>query len=99
MNISIGVPKMIGTITFFYPQRGYGFLTVSGGEQFFFHITQFKEKDHKPVRGAICSFALGKPISENKKPQAIDVRFAKPEEVGLRTLQDAGFLALIAGGQ
>lgn len=88
---------MVGTITYWNHRKGYGFVTVSSGEQFFFHVTQFKEKDHKPVRGAICSFALGKPIADNKKVQAIDVRFAQPHEVGLKTLSDAGFVALIAG--
>jgi len=88
---------MVGTITFWHDTKAYGFLTVANGDQFFFHITQFKEKDHKPVRGAICSFALGKPIADGKKIQAIDVRFAHPHEVGLRTLSDAGVVALIAG--
>jgi len=88
---------MVGTITHWNDRKGFGFLTVSSGDQFFFHITQFKEKDHKPVRGAICSFALGKPIADTKKVQAVDVRFAKPHEVGLKTLSDAGVVALIAG--
>jgi cold shock CspA family protein len=92
---------MVGTITHWNDRKGFGFLTVSSGEQFFFHITQFKEKDHhKPVKGAICSFALGKPIADVKKVQAIDVRFAKPEEIGLRTItNNAGVVALIAGGR
>jgi cold shock CspA family protein len=90
---------MIGTITYWHDRKGFGFLTVSSGEQFFFHITHFKEKDHKPVKGAICSFALGTPIANTKKVQAVDVRFAKPQEIGLKTVEnDSGLLALIAGG-
>jgi cold shock CspA family protein len=81
---------MIGRITFFNCQRNFGFITVSSGEQYFFHIANCV-KGYRPRLSEKVTFSLGEPISEGKKEQAIHVSPATQAQI------DAGASALAGG--
>jgi cold shock CspA family protein len=70
---------MIAQITTFIDARGFGFLTDSSGEQFFFHVSNFvragaEGKDKKPKLGEMVRFELADPVRLGNKMQAIKLR-------------------------
>jgi len=78
---------MIGRITHWNNQKGYGFITIQKTdgygtfqEQYFFHRSNFKHSE-TPVLGGIVVFNLGEPIAEGKKIQAVGIRYATPSEI------------------
>ena len=84
---------MIGRVTFWNDQRNFGFITVSSGEQYFFHISNFlrESADCRPRLSQTVTFRLGEPISEGKKIQAVQVQSATQAQF------EAGALALGGG--
>jgi cold shock CspA family protein len=67
---------MQGTITFYNNQKGYGFLTNSDGQQFFFHITNFiTSNGEAPVLEGRVRFDIGPAIAVGKKVQALNVQY------------------------
>jgi cold shock CspA family protein len=94
--------QVIGRINFYNHAKGYGFITVTSRkspteglsqEQFFFHYSNFQNRNETPVIGAFVVFVLAPGIAEGKKPQAVGIRFATSQEVGS---VDAGVNALAA---
>ena len=91
---------MIGRINFYNHAKGYGFVLVTvppkspteapSQEQYFFHHSNFRNGE-TPAIGAYVSFGLAPGIAEGKKSQAVGIRFATSQEVGL---VDAGVNAL-----
>jgi cold shock CspA family protein len=86
---------MIAQVTTFIEGRGFGFLTDSSGEQYFFHITNFlregaEGKERKPKLGEMVSFELADPVRLGSKVQAVKVR---PSDVAFQ----AGIGALAVG--
>jgi cold shock CspA family protein len=58
---------MVAQVTTFIENRGFGFLTDSSGEQYFFHVTNFlregaEGKERKPKLGEMVSFELADPV-------------------------------------
>ena len=85
---------MIGRINFYNHAKGYGFITVTSRkspleapsqEQFFFHNSNFKNGE-TPAIGAYVVFGLAPGIAEGKRLQAVGMRFATSQEVGLAAL-------------
>ena len=79
---------MIGRITHWNNQKGYGFITVQNRdvrgtfqEQYFFHYSNFANSSEAPILGGIVVFNLGEPIAEGKKIQAIGIRYATRTEM------------------
>ena len=86
---------MIAQVTTFIEGRGFGFLTDSSGEQYFFHVTNFlregaEGKERKPKLGEVVSFELADPVRLGRKAQAVKIR---PSDVCLQ----AGIGALTVG--
>jgi cold shock CspA family protein len=79
---------MVGRITFWNDQRNFGFITVSSGEQYFFHVSNF---NGEPRLSQTVTFRLGEPIREGKKVQAVHVSPATQAQI------DAGASALVGG--
>jgi cold shock CspA family protein len=70
---------MVALVTTFIENRGFGFLTDSSGEQYFFHVTNFltegaQGKERKPKLGEMVSFELADPIRLGGKMQAVKLR-------------------------
>jgi cold shock CspA family protein len=70
---------MVAQVTTFIERRGFGFLTDSTGEQYFFHISNFlrqgaEGKKRKPMLGEIVSFELADPVRLGAKEQAVKIR-------------------------
>jgi cold shock CspA family protein len=70
---------MIAQVTTFIEGRGFGFLTDSSGEQYFFHISNFlrqgaEGKKRKPILGEVVSFELADPVRLGAKVQAVKIR-------------------------
>ena len=70
---------MIAQVTTFIEGRGFGFLTDSSGEQYFFHISNFSRdgaegKKRKPILGEMVSFELDEPVRLGCKVQAVKIR-------------------------
>jgi cold shock CspA family protein len=70
---------MVAQVTTFIENRGFGFLTDSSGEQYFFHVTNFlregaQGKERKPKLGEMVSFELADPIRLGGKMQAVKLR-------------------------
>jgi cold shock CspA family protein len=70
---------MIGQVTTFIDVRGFGFLTDSTGEQYFFHVTNFlrdgaEGKERKPKLGEMVKFELDEPVRLGCKVQAVKIR-------------------------
>lgn len=95
---------MIGRITFYNHPKGFGFITVTSRkspteglsqEQFFFHYSNFLNRNEVPVIGAFVVFGIAPGIAEGKKPQAVGIRFATSSEVALAATEiaDAGISA------
>ena len=61
---------MKGQIKSFNPKHGYGFITAEDGEEYFFHILQFKGVD-KPQAGMWVLFSI---IETKKGMRAKNVR-------------------------
>ena len=83
---------MIAQVTTFIEGRGFGFLTDSSGEQYFFHISNFSRdgaegKKRKPILGEVVSFELADPVRLGAKVQAVSLR---PSDVFLQTGAAAG---------
>lgn len=71
---------MKGTITFYNNARGFGFITVPTGEQYFFHMTNWvKGSGAVPVLEGRVRFDIGPAISVGKKAQALNVQYAKDD--------------------
>jgi cold shock CspA family protein len=71
--------KMIAQITTYIDARGFGFLTDSAGEQYFFHVSNFlregaEGKEKKPKLGEMVSFELADPVRLGNKTQAVKLR-------------------------
>ena len=78
---------MIAQITTYIDVRGFGFLTDSSGEQYFFHISNFSRdgaegKKRKPILGEVVSFELADPVRLGAKVQAVKIR---PSDVVVQT--------------
>ena len=78
---------MIAQVTTFIEGRGFGFLTDSSGEQYFFHISNFSRegaegKKRKPILGEVVSFELADPVRLGAKVQAVKIR---PSDVVVQT--------------
>jgi cold shock CspA family protein len=78
---------MIAQVTTFIEGRGFGFLTDSSGEQYFFHISNFSRegaegKKRKPILGEVVSFELADPVRLGAKVQAVKLR---PADVTVQT--------------
>jgi len=72
---------MIGRITFYNRDRGFGFIK-SDTESYFFHHSNFKGVDDEPnILGALVYFLIGEPLSVGKRAQAIKIRFVTAEDV------------------
>ena len=70
---------MVAQVTTFIERRGFGFLTDSTGEQYFFHISSFlregaEGKKRKPMLGEMVSFELADPVRLGAKVQAVKIR-------------------------
>ncbi len=70
---------MIAQITTYIDARGFGFLTDSAGEQYFFHVSNFMRegaegKEKKPKLGEMVSFELADPVRLGNKMQAVRIR-------------------------
>lgn len=70
---------MIAQITTYIDVRGFGFLTDSEGEQFFFHVSNFlregsQGKERKPKLGEMVSFEITDPVRLGGKMQAVKIR-------------------------
>lgn len=70
---------MVAQVTTFIENRGFGFLTDSSGEQYFFHVTNFlregaEGRERKPKLGEMVSFELADPIRLGRKLQAVKIR-------------------------
>jgi cold shock CspA family protein len=70
---------MIAQITTYIDVRGFGFLTDSEGEQFFFHVSNFlregsQGKERKPKLGEMVSFEIVDPVRLGGKMQAVKIR-------------------------
>jgi cold shock CspA family protein len=70
---------MIGQVTTFIDVRGFGFLTDSTGEQYFFHVSNFlregaEGKERKPKLGEMVRFELDEPVRLGCKVQAVKIR-------------------------
>ena len=70
---------MQGTITFYNNQRGFGFITVPDGRQYFFHVSHFT-KGESPVLEGLVEFEIAPPVAVGKKPQAVRVRYRTPPD-------------------
>ena len=87
--------EMIAQVTTFIDGRGFGFLTDSAGEQYFFHVTNFlregaEGKERKPKLGEMVSFELADPVRLGRNLQAVKIR---PSDVDVQ----AGIGALAVG--
>lgn len=99
---------MIGRITHWNNQKGYGFITVQNRdgrgmfqEQYFFHHSNFANSIETPMLGGIVVFNLGEPIAEGKKIQAIGIRYATRAEMEEGQQQKLGVvsgLGALVGG-
>ena len=62
---------MYGTVVFFKPDKGYGFVRQASGEDIFFHVSHFPPGT-EPRVGLSVEFGIGsrqgKPIAINIKP-------------------------------
>jgi cold shock CspA family protein len=70
---------MVAQVTTFIERRGFGFLTDTTGEQYFFHISSFlregaEGKKRKPMLGEMVSFELADPVRLGAKVQAVKIR-------------------------
>ena len=75
---------MRGTITFYNNQRGFGFITIPSGEQYFFHISNFvKNEDEVPVLEGRVRFDVEAAIAVGKKQQAIHVQYVHDQLKGV----------------
>jgi CspA family cold shock protein len=63
---------MTGTVKFFNGAKGYGFITVDGGEDIFFHQSNVKQTGFRDTlkQGDLVSFEIK---SEQKGKRAINV--------------------------
>ena len=64
--------RMTGTVKFFNGAKGYGFITVDGGEDIFFHQSNVKQTGFRDTlkQGDLVSFEIK---SEQKGKRAINV--------------------------
>jgi cold shock CspA family protein len=69
-----------GTITYLNGPRGFGFITTTEGERFFFHIITHFEKGSQPVLEGKVQFEVAPPIAVGKKPMAVKVRYRNAEQ-------------------
>jgi|HubBroStandDraft_5_1064220.scaffolds.fasta_scaffold185714_2 cold shock CspA family protein len=70
---------MVAQVTTFIERRGFGFLTDSTGEQYFFHVSNFlregaEGKERKPKLGETVKFELDEPVRLGCKVQAVKIR-------------------------
>jgi cold shock CspA family protein len=67
--------KMHGTITYYNNARGYGFITATTGEQYFFHVTNFVKGEAPPVLEGRVRFDVAPAVSVGKKAQAANLQY------------------------
>lgn len=68
---------MVGTITMYNSQRGFGFITTPQGQQYFMHVSNFLKGNDRdvPTLGGQVRFDVGEPIALGKKSQAIHIQY------------------------
>jgi cold shock CspA family protein len=86
---------MYGTITYFNNARGFGFITTTEGNQFFFHINNLAKGEAPPVLEGRVRFDVGPAIAVGKKPQAINVQYCRNKPTDVK--QEGGINALSGG--
>ena len=79
------IKDMIGKITFWNFDRGYGFIQTPKGKDYFAHITKWFSEE-PPAVGRIVDFDEGAPYREGKTPQAVNVRLIAIEPKTLAVL-------------
>jgi cold shock CspA family protein len=62
--------KLSGRITYYVPNRKFGFITTPDGREIFFHSSNYVGV---PALSVSVQFEIGPPIKEGKAPQAINV--------------------------
>lgn len=62
----------IGTIASWNRERGYGFIEITNGRKYFFHITKW-QSDDLPTIGTTVTFEVGPGHLPGKSEQAINV--------------------------
>jgi cold shock CspA family protein len=73
-----------GIITLYHQKKGWGFITESSGEEWFFHVDNCGPK-YIPKLSDAVKFIIGPPISIGKKDQAVDVCLQKAEGDGVQS--------------
>jgi cold shock CspA family protein len=68
-----GDDRLVGVISRFFPEKGFGFVHYDGGQSIFFHVTQCEDAAADLVPGTRVSFRLGHNPKKGK-PQAEVVR-------------------------
>ena len=62
-----------GTVKWFNPDKGYGFISIEGGDDVFVHFSEIQSEGFKSLdEGQAVSFEQG--TGKNNKPQATNVR-------------------------
>ena len=61
-----------GTVKFYNPSKGYGFIQITEGDDIFFHISDLAMNCDDPVKGDSVSFVRS--ASRDGKPRAINVK-------------------------
>jgi cold shock CspA family protein len=89
---------MKGTITFFHSMKGFGFVTTTEGQSYFFHISNF-EKGSQPVLEGQVEFQVAPPLCVGKRPQAVSVRYRRPEPEAIDVLAGNSTTASTEGGK
>ena len=76
--------KLRGRITFFIPNRRFGFIRATDGREIFFHVSNFFGV---PVLSMNVEFEIAPPIREGLGPQAVNIA---PIESLAQTAQNGG---------
>jgi cold shock CspA family protein len=62
--------KFQGRITYYIPNRHFGFIRGTDGKELFFHVSNYIGV---PALSTNVEFEIGPPIKEGKAPQAINI--------------------------
>ena len=65
---------MIAVVECFMANRGFGFLRTGDGQDFFFHVSNFKGTPHP---GATVSFDIAAPVRLGQRPQATNIQIVQ----------------------
>jgi len=75
-----------GKIVSYRSDRAFGFIEVTCGKQYFFHIKNWQGEE-APVIGRSVWFELGPGFTSGKSQQAVDIKLVNPEiEIGASAL-------------